>query len=304
MSKIKNIVRRQLIPGHLTESKSLLGIVALAIVYLVWGSTYLAIKVAVRGDGALPPLALGALRMGLASAVLFGLAAARGEYLKLSPRQLFRSASAGTLLWLGGNGLVILSLTRIDSGLAAVLMATTPIWLALIVALKKRRLPTVKHGLSIALGFVGVIVLIAWNSGATVAIDEIGIALVLGAALCWALGSLIPAATPSPMVNAASVLWFASIGFAIASGIGGENVSMPSAEALWALSYLVIVGSAIGFGAYTIAVARLPMSLIMTHASVNPLVAVVLGFFFAGEALSIGTAIAAGLIMVSVPLSK
>ncbi len=285
-------------------SKSLLGIIALAIVYLVWGSTYLAIKVAVRGDGALPPLALGALRMGLASAVLFGLAAARGEYLKLSPRQLFHSASSGTLLWLGGNGLVILSLTRINSGLAAVLMATTPIWLALIVALKKRRLPTAKHGLSIALGFAGVIILIAWNSGASMAIDGVGIALVLGAALCWALGSLIPAATPSPMVNAASVLWFASIGFAITSGISGENLAMPSADALWALSYLVIVGSAIGFGAYTIAVARLPMSLVMTHASVNPLVAVVLGFFFASEALSIGTAIAAGLIIVSVPLSK
>ncbi len=285
-------------------SQALIGLIALGIVYLVWGSTYLAIRNAVRGEGALPPFALGALRMGLASAFLYAIAAARGERLRLRGRQLVRSASAGLLLWLGGNGLVILSLTRIDTGTAAVLMATTPLWLALIVALRKRKLPSVRSGLGVVFGFAGVIVLVVGQSGVAGSIDGLGVVFVLVAALCWALGSLVPPATSSPLVNAASVLWFACIGFAFASAVSGETLVMPSPRALLALGYLVFVGTAIGFGAYLICVARLPMGLVMTHASVNPLVAVILGFFFAGESLTFGTIAAAALIVTSIPLSK
>ncbi len=290
----KNIIRRP----------DFLGVVALGVVYLVWGSTYLAIREAVRGDGAIAPLALGAARMGLASAILFGLAGLRGERLKLGARGLARAATIGGLLWLGGNGLVVVGLTTVDSGLAAVLMATTPMWLAIFTAVKAKRLPSRKIAVGLALGLCGVAVLIASGHSTGGGSSASGVALILIAAMSWALGSMLRQPGGSPLVNAATIMWFAAIGFAIASAACGESLAIPSTRAIAALGYLVVVGSAIGFVAYLIATERLPLQLVMTHAQVNPLVAVVLGAAFAGESISRFTAVAGALIIASVPLSR
>ena len=293
----KNIVRQGR-PG-----RDHLGLLALVVVYLVWGSTYLAIREAVRGANALGPFMLGALRMGLASALLFAIAAARGDKLRLTVRQSGLAAATGMLLWLGGNGLVIVGLTRLDSGLAAVLMATTPMWAALIGSFKVGRLPTARVTLGLLLGLAGVSVL-TLSSGGSTAASLSGIVLVLIAAMSWALGSHLPSPGKSPLVNAAAIMWFAAIGFAIVSAARGEPLVMPGARAVIALAYLVVIGSAIGFVAYMIATERLALPLVMTHAQVNPLVAVVLGAIFAGESLTAATVLAAALIVSSIPLAR
>ena len=290
--------------GNIIRQPDRLGLAALALVYIIWGSTYLAITEAVRGAGSMPPLLLGAVRMGLASAVLYSIAAFRGEKLSLGVTGAFRAAKSGLFLWLGGNGLVIVGLTRIDSGLAAVLMATTPLWLAVLVALRRRRLPTPRTGLGLALGLAGVIVLVGASRTGETAASLLGVALILAAALSWAVGSMMPSPSPSPLVSGAAIMWFAAVGFAVASAASGEPWAIPSSRALIALGYLVVVGSAIGFVAYLVASERLPLQLVMTHAQVNPLVAVILGAIFLGESLSPATALAAALIVASIPLSR
>ena len=115
---------------------------------------------------------------------------------------------------------------------------------------------------------------------------------------------MLPSPGGSPIVNAASIMWFAAIGFAIVSVVSGEPIAMPSTRALIALAYLACVGSAIGFVAYLVATERLPLQLVMTHAQVNPLIAVLLGALFVGESISPFIAVAAALIVASIPLSR
>jgi len=180
-------------------------------------------------------------------------------------------------------------------------MATTPMWVALIAAVRARRLPRPRVGLGLLLGFAGVCVLCLGGSGGA---SVVGVVLILLAALSWALGSMIPSPGGSPLVSAAAIMFFAAIGFAIVSAAIGEPLNVPSAQAIWALAYLIVVGSAIGFVAYLIATERLALQLVMTHAQVNPLVAVLLGAAFLGESIGWATLLAAALIVSSIPLSR
>ena len=115
---------------------------------------------------------------------------------------------------------------------------------------------------------------------------------------------MLPRPGGSALVNGTSIMWFAAIGLAVISETSGEPISMPSPRALVALGYLVVVGSGVGFVAYLVASERLPLQLVMTHAQVNPLVAVLLGAAFVGESVSLLVVVAAGLIVASIPLSR
>ena len=135
------------------------GLLHLLVVYVVWGSTYLGIRVAVRDGSGFPPFAMAFLRVAAASVILLGLARLRGERVRLTRREAALLAVSGPLLWVGGNGLVSWAEMRASSGLAALLVAAMPIWAALIEMVLDRRMPNWKAAVSIAIGFAGVGVL-------------------------------------------------------------------------------------------------------------------------------------------------
>jgi drug/metabolite transporter (DMT)-like permease len=211
-------------------------------------------------------------------------------------------AVSGVLLWVGGNGLVVWALQRVDSGYAALLMSLTPIFVVLTEAMLRRRAPGVAVGRALALG-TGGIALLSAPALASGGADLLGLAALVLAALSWAIGMIYQQRHVDggdPLASAGWQLVFAAIGFAVVAVVRGESLPSPSAEALGALAYLVLVGSVLGFGSYVWALRLLPAQVVMTHAYVNPVIAVVLGWMLLGEPLTIWTWAGTGLILLGV----
>ncbi len=271
----------------------------LLVVFVVWGSTFAAIKIALQ---TFPPFALGAFRMCLAALLLFGFATLRGARLMPVRGEWSRLAMSGVLYWLLGNGLLILAVERAPSGLVAVAGATMPMFALVLFALRNRtRVPTRAAVLS-AIGVMGVAMM---SSGALAREDAqtsvaLGLVFALAGALAWAAGGQLPATRLNATASAAWQLTFASIGFAIASGARGEVVATPTATSISALIYLVVFGSAITFVCYLRALETLPRQLVLTHATINPLVAVAVGAFFLGESLDTNALIGGALVLLAV----
>ena len=285
-------------------------VVALLIVYVVWGSTYLAIAVMIE---TMPPLLAAGVRYGTAGLIMLTALAAHAAWRRSAePAERptwvhWRSAFViGTLLLLGGNGGVVLSELRIPSGLAAVLVATLPIWLAVFDAIATRRRP---NGLVIGglvAGIVGVAVLLV-PVGGLEQVDPVGVALVLGAAISWALGSIYARRAPLPrsgllatgleMVAGGLVLVLAGT---LLGEVGRTDVSQFSTRSIVAIGYLVVFGSIVAFTAYTWLLANVAVSTVGTYAYVNPIVAVALGAIFLSEPITPRTLIAAAIIIGAV----
>lgn len=286
---------------------------ALWVVYLVWGSTYLAIRVAVHpahGIG-LPPLLAASVRFGVAGAVMLAITvrrpAADGRPDPLGKRQWIAATIVGTSLLLGGNGLVSLAEKRVASGPAAVIIATVPIWAALVGALTGQDRVTLRHGAGLALGFAGVAALVV-GSGSGRA-DATGVLVLVGAALSWAAGSVWSRTAPlvrRPLVMTGMEMLCGGVACALAGVAGGElgqlHLDRVPAQSWFAVGYLAIVGSMIGYTAYVWLLGNAPLSLVTTYAYVNPLVAVVLGAVLLHEHLGARTAIATVAIVSGVVL--
>jgi drug/metabolite transporter (DMT)-like permease len=274
---------------------------ALATVYVVWGSTYLAIMIAIR---TLPPFLMASARYLVAGVVLYGFAARRG-----APRPALRhwrsAVVAGAALLLVGNGGVAWSEQRIDSGVAALLIATVPLWIALFDRVfGGRRLPRASVlGLVVGLGGVAMLVGPVGSAG----IDAIGALAALVAAVGWAGGSLYArgAAVPGDLLLGSAMQMLAGgTLLAVAGTASGEasHVHTPSLASLGALAYLVVVGSIVAFSAYVWLMRTAPTSIVSTYAFVNPAIAVALGAAFLGEPLSLRMLAASAAIVVSVAL--
>jgi drug/metabolite transporter (DMT)-like permease len=221
---------------HTTLNRA--GLFNLAIVYVVWGSTYLAIRLAVRPEGGFPPFHLAMMRTLSASAILFVWAALRHHALRPKPRELVVLAGSGLLMWVGGNGLVTWAEQRADSGLAALVVAVMPIWAALIEAVIDRRMPSFKLAGSLLIGFVGVGVL-SWPVLRTGdASDMWALVALLIAPLTWAIGSIwVARRRPDlaiPVVSAWQHL-LGGLGFVLVILLVGEGWTKPSGEAWLAL---------------------------------------------------------------------
>jgi len=278
------------------------GIVCLGLVYLIWGSTYLAIHFAVRPGAGFPAFSLGAARLSVAGVLMVLWAALAGQRVLLTAREALSLASAGSLLWLGGNGLVIWAVTQVDTGYAALLMASMPIWIVVIESILDRTIPSGPTMRAIFLGTAGIGVL----SGPSLASGEAslaGVVAVIVAAICWASGSVVqqrrPVSVP-PMASAGYQLLFASLGFVVVALLRNEPMPAPTPTAWWALVYLVVVGCVVGFGGYVYALRELPSGLVMTHAYVNPVVAVLLGWLVVGEAITPWTFAGTALVLLGV----
>jgi drug/metabolite transporter (DMT)-like permease len=283
---------------------------ALLIVYVVWGSTYLGIAVMIE---TMPPLLAAGVRYGTAGLIMLValIAHARwrssNEPAERPTRAHVRSAFIiGSLLLLGGNGGVVLAELRIPSGIAAVLVATVPIWLAVFDAIITRRRPSPLVIGGLVAGIAGVAVLLAPVEGLG-HLDPIGILLVLGAAISWAAGSLYARHAPLPrsgLLGTALEMMAGGVVLVAAGTLLGEigrtDVTQFSVSSIVAFAYLVVFGSIVAFTAYTWLLANVPVSTVGTYAYVNPIVAVALGALILGEQITPRTLIAAAIIIGAV----
>ena len=287
---------------------------ALLTVYVVWGSTYLGIRYAIgadTGDVGLPPLLMGSVRFGIAGLLMYAVAVRRphpdGEPDPVGWRQWRAAALVGVPLITGGNGLVMLAEQRVTSGVAAVLVTTTPLWLALLAfVIGRERLPRVGV-LGLVLGFVGVAIL-ADPRGSEV--DPLGAAMVLVAAFCWSCGSYYSRHAPVPrrpivMTGMEMITGAAAMG--VISVVSGDAASLRLREvdlrAWLAFGYLLVFGSMLAFTAYVWLLRNARLSLVGTYAFVNPVVAVGLGALPPlREPLGLRTLVASAVIVAGVAL--
>ena len=272
---------------------------ALWLVYVVWGSTYLAIAYAVDS---VAPFVTGFLRFALASLLLLAfLVVRRPAALRAGRRQWLNAAGLGVLLLLCGNGGVTVAEQRgLPSGLAALLVAAVPLYVALFRALARDR-PAGRTLLGVGIGFVGLGVLLLPGTRPTgVSVGPAG--LVLAGAFCWSFASVLSSrvALPAdPLVTSLAELLGGSVGFLVAALATGEDWPSHGVNGTAALGigYLAVFGSVVAFTAYSWLLGTSPVSTVATYAYVNPVVAVLLGAVFRGEDLT-GTSIVGGLMTV------
>jgi drug/metabolite transporter (DMT)-like permease len=286
---------------------------ALWTVYLVWGSTYLAIRVLVHPTvgAAVPPLLGAGARFCLAGLVMLAVTvrrpAADGLPDPLGWRQWGAAAVVGTALLLGGNGLVSLAEKRVASGPAAVIIATVPIWATLIGAAVGREPVRSRHAVGLGLGFAGVAVLVLGSGGGR--LDAVGVVVLVTAALAWSAGSVWSRTAPlvrRPLVMTGMEMVCGGVACLIAGLASGElsqlHLSQVAGRGWFALVYLVVFGSMLAYTAYVWLLGNAPLSLVTTYAYVNPLVAVLLGVVFLGEHFTARTAVATTVIVAGVAL--
>jgi len=274
---------------------------ALATVYVVWGSTYLAIMVAIR---TLPPFLMSSARFLVAGGILYAFALRRGAA-RPSVRHWRSAAVAGGALLVVGNGGVAWSEQRIDSGVAALLIATMPLWIALFDRVFAGRRLSRSRLLGLFVGLGGVVLLVG-PVGST-GVDAVGALACLVAAVSWAGGSVYArgAALPRDLLLGSSMQMLSAGVLLAAAGLGsGEagQVQPVSAASLGAVAYLVVVGSIVTYSAYVWLLKSAPISIVSTYAFVNPAIAVALGAVFLGEPLGLRTLAASAAIIVSVVL--
>src|SRR3954454_21021439 len=274
---------------------------ALGAIYVIWGSTYLAIRLMVE---TVPP-ALGAgVRFVIAGGAMLAFLQTRGA-LRVTRSQLLWCAVVGTLLAAGGNGLVTVAERDVPSGLAALLISSEPLWIVLLRATRRDRAAG-RTIVGVAIGFVGVGILLL--PGGRPDDVPIGMALlIVVAAVSWALGSFISPRVDLPRDPLTSTAWSLLIGGAVlvAAGlIAGEGADVDvgafSAKSLVALAYLIVVGSIVAFSCYAWLLANAPISQVSTYAYVNPVIAVVLGAVFLSEDVAVATIAGMALVVASV----
>lgn len=277
---------------------------ALGIVYVVWGSTYLAIRVAVE---TMPPLLMGAARFMAAGLLLYAVARARGAYSvrRLSRRKIAACWVIGSLLAAGGNGVVNVAEQYIPSSLAALVISSVPLWVVLMRRVTGESVKTLTLA-SVAVGFCGVALLLL-PGGSAHGAKPIGFILVVCAAFSWALGSFTSrkVSLPSNALLSTAVQMFGGgvtlLVFGLALGEAPDvHPDRFSTDSLLAFAYLILIGSLVAYTAYVWLLQNAPISQVATYAYVNPVIAIFLGWAIKDEAVTATTLIGAAVIVCSV----
>jgi drug/metabolite transporter (DMT)-like permease len=280
-------------------------LLAFAIIYFVWGSTFLAIRVGVRE---VPPLLFAALRFLAAGSLLFGWLIARGERLP-NLRQWMSAFLLGFVIFVLDYGLLFWSERRIASGLAAVMLATIPMFMSLAeIAILRTQKLTARLALAFVIGTGGVAVLVSRSlnlGGAPV--DRLSAVALIIAAISWSVASAITRKLPLPeskvmssaaqMLAGGIMLTLAALAFGDFRGFDPAGVSL---RAWISLAYLIVFGSIVAFTAYVWLIHHESPTKVGTYGYVNPVVAVLVGYFFGGEGLGLRTVLGTLLILVSV----
>jgi len=291
----------------LQRHRRLLPLVSLLVVWVVWGSTYLAIRVVVRE---MPPLAAASLRFFVAGAVMITVALFMDRrHGRPVLRQVLDYALVGVLLLAGGNALVMWAEKTVPSGIAALIVATVPMWLTLFDGLRPGGQPwTVRVWLGTLIGLIGVALVVRPAHGVEAGHWPAVIGLQVGA-LSWTIGSLYAQAIPKrlPLLSASAVEMLAgSAVLFLESRLFGEDLgrlASASSTSWGALAYLTAFGSLVGFTAFAYCLNELPASTVGTYAYVNPVVAVTLGSLILGEPVSAGLLSGGAFILLAVLLT-
>lgn len=277
---------------------------ALWTVYIVWGSTYLAIRITVE---TLPPLLAGGVRFLVAGALMWLFLRVRKgrEAMRVTKRQAVSAAVVGALLLLGGNGLVMIAEQDVPSGLASLIIASTPLWVILYRYMAKERISTGTLA-GVAVGFAGVAVLVVPGDrpgGASLT----GIFLLVIAAASWANGSFLSSRLEMPSDPAVSTAiqmllggGFLAIGGLLKGELSGLDSDAFSTASVLALLYLVFIGSLVAFTAYVWVLQHAPVSKVATYAYVNPVIAIFLGWIVLSERVTPVILLGAAIIVASV----
>jgi drug/metabolite transporter (DMT)-like permease len=280
-------------------------LLAFGIIYFVWGSTFLAIRIGVHE---VPPLLFAAMRFGTAGVLLLVWTVAKRERMPVG-RQWITMTLLAAMIFLCDYGLLFWAEQRVPSGIAAVMLATIPAFMALseIIFLRTQKL-TVRLAVALLIGIGGVAVLMSrsLNLGGA-PIDQKGALALLGAAVTWSIASAIPKMMPVPeskSVSSAMQMFIGGVMLLVVSGGAGEFARFHPAEVSrgvwWALVYLIVAGSIIGFTAYVWLLHHESPTKVGTYAYVNPVVAVLVGYFLGGEALDARIVVGAACVLVSV----
>ena len=272
---------------------------ALFTIYIVWGSTFAAIELAVR---TIPPFLTMSSRHLVAGSILLVWGLAR-ERERIGRQQILAAAIFGGALFVGGHGLLAWSQQRIPSGVAALLVASIPLWVAVFDRLVFGRRLSRRAVLGLVVGFGGVALLVdPWGGGP---IDTLGGLVAVISAACWAAGSLYARGAPlpkGPILSAGIASLAGGALLLLASALHGElsgfDIAAVSGESLFGVGYLIVVGSLVGLTAYVWLLKVAPISLVATYAYVNPVVAVLIGWALLDESFT-ATMILAGMLIVT-----
>jgi drug/metabolite transporter (DMT)-like permease len=269
--------------------------VALWIVYVIWGSTYLGIAVA--GE-TIPIMLAVSTRFLAAGAIMAAIVHARGGSMRVPPRDLIGCVAVGLLLP-GANAVLFFAERNVPTGLASLLIASVPLWVVLLrlTARERLSLPVLA---GVGVGFVGVAVLARPEGGAT----GWGIALCVISAVMWSVGSVLSRWLPMPDDPFAATSWEMLVGglAMLPAGILLAGSFHPSAKSIGGWVYLVCIGSVVGYTAYVWLLANAPLGLVSTYAYVNPVVAIILGVLFRGEDLTVRLLLGAAVVVAAVAL--
>jgi drug/metabolite transporter (DMT)-like permease len=291
--------------GATTHRPAWKTLLAFAIIYFVWGSTFLAIRVGVRE---VPPFLLAAMRFLVAGLVLYGWMIARGER-SPSGRQWMSAFLLALPIFVFDYGLLFWAEQRVPSGIAAVMMATIPVFMAMseIIFLRTQRL-TVRLALALSIGLGGVALLMSHSlnlGGAP--IDRVGAAALIIASMSWSVASALTRKLPLPpskvMTSGAQMLAGGVLLALTAAALGEFRLFRPwtvSGGAWLALLYLIVAGSIVAFTAYVWLIYHESPTRVGTYAYVNPIVAVLVGYFLGGETLGLRTILGTLLVLISV----
>jgi drug/metabolite transporter (DMT)-like permease len=269
---------------------------ALAAVYVIWGSTYLAIRFAL--EGGFPPFLLGGIRFLVAGTLMLAFLRWRGVPLPTG-RQWRNAAVMGGLMLLLGNGMVNLAETQVSSGLAAVTVASAPLWMAVFAAMRGDN-PTRLEAVGLGIGFVGVVWL---STGGSLTGAPMGLVALLVASVSWSFGSIWSRGRdlPSPFMSAAAQMLCGGVMMLEVGLAMGERLhGLPTAHAIGAFWYLVVMGSLVGFSAYIWLLHHVRPALAGSYAYVNPAIAVALGAWLAHERFGLRELVAMGVILAGV----
>ncbi|GGJ98038.1 drug/metabolite exporter YedA [Luteimonas terricola] len=278
---------------------------ALGALYLVWGSTYLGIRFAL--EGGYPPLLMAGMRFLAAGGLLY--AVLRARRVPAPSRAQWRDlAVMGTLLLGLGNGMVCIAQQTVSSGLAAVAVASCPLWMGLFAALRGERPTRIELG-GLVIGFAGVIWL---NAGSALTASPQGLIALLIAPLAWAFGSIWSRsrALPQPFMTAAAQMLCGGVLMLVAGWLFGERITaMPTLRGTLSLGYLAVFGSILAFSAYAWLLQNVRATLAGSYAYVNPLIAVLLGAWLAGERFGVNdlgamAVILAGVVAITVSAGR
>jgi len=283
--------------------KTVLIILAFFAIYVIWGSTYLLNKIAVSQ---LPPFFLAAVRFLVASIIIFGIAKALGVRLAISKKQLLNAVIAGLLFLTLGNGIAVLALKNMDSGFAALEISAQPLVVLIMMRVFQGKRIKLMSYIGVVLGFIGIFLLVSQKEIISKEGQVLGMALIFVCMLSWAYASIFVGKADLPknhLVNTGYQMLTGGLMLAVVSFVLNEPWSLPNTwrtDVQWSMVALIVFGSIIAFTAFNYLLKEVSPEKVATSTYVNPIIALILGWYVLNEQITTQSIIAAAVLLTGV----